>query len=152
MFFHTAYSWFFEVIYYFPHFMAVAFLILLAMTKVPAKRLFFMRTALALTIATVLAHVNRWFYLWPEDPFFASGHMTFSFGIAVSMGLLRPWTLVITLPLLVPFGAELVLLGFHTVVDVLGAIPLVLGVYGILCWLWPLQTTSPPLDTAVNSP
>ena len=150
--FHTTTSWFFEVIYFYPHFLTGCFLVLLLLTKIPARGLFFLRTALVLTVATVLAHVNRWFYLWPADPFFFSGHMTFAFGMAVSMGLLRPWTLTISLPLLVPFGAFLVILGFHTVLDVLAAIPMVLGVYGIIYWLWPLRASSPPLDTVSDSP
>jgi hypothetical protein len=149
---HTAYTWYFEVVYFYPHFMAVVFLIFLLLAKFPAKGRFFLRTLISLIIATTLAHVNRWFYLWPADPFFVSGHMTFSFGVALSLGAIRRWTFAITLPLLVPFGAALVILGFHTVLDVVGAIPLVLVVYGTVDWLWPLRASSPPLDIVVDSP
>jgi hypothetical protein len=125
--------------YYYPHFLALVFLAVLFSSKIPAKGRFFLRVALVLAIATVLAHVNRWFDLWPAHLYFASGHMTFSFGVALSLGLLRPWTLAITLPLLIPFGIALVVLHFHDVVDVLGAIPLVLIVYGIVDRFWTMS-------------
>ncbi len=55
--------WPFELTYYYPHFLAGIFVVTLLLTKVPAKGMFFLRAVLALTIATVLAHVNRLFLL-----------------------------------------------------------------------------------------
>jgi hypothetical protein len=136
--------------YYYPHFMAVVFLLVFFATPVPHKSQFFWRALLALVIATFLAHVNRIFLIVPEYRLFPSGHMTFCLGVALSLGMLRPWTLAITLPLLVPFGAVLVAYGFHSIWDVLGAIPLVLVVYGAVHKLWPLPP-APPLDRGTVS-
>jgi hypothetical protein len=138
--------------YYYPLVMALVFLAGLFSTNVPAKGRFFFRALVALVIAIVLAHTNRWLDLWPAHRYFASGHMTFSLGAALSLGMLRPWTLAITLPLLVPFGMALVALHFHNVWDVLGAIPLVLGVYGIVHRFWSVSPASAPLDRALVSP
>jgi hypothetical protein len=138
--------------YYYPHVMALVFLAGLLSADVPAKGRFFLRALVALVIASVLAHTNRWFDLWPAHRFFASGHMTFCLGVALSLGMLRPWTLAITLPLLVPFGVALVALHFHNVWDVLGAFPLVLGVYLAVDRFWSLSPASPPLDRATVSP
>jgi len=65
--------------------------------------------------------------------------MTFALSMALSLGLLRPSTLWITLPLLIPYGAALVILRFHNLVDVIGAIVIVLGVYGSLDRVWGLS-------------
>ena len=115
--------------YYYPHFIAVVFLAFLFIADVPGKGRFFLRALVALAIATFLAHVNRIFHLDPADLYFPSGHMTFCLGVSVSFAMLRPWTLAITLPFLVLLGVGLVAYHCHTVGDVLGAIPLVLGVY-----------------------
>ncbi len=138
--------------YYYPHVMALAFLATLYFTDLPAKGEFFLRAMAALTIATVLAHVNRWFGIWPDYPFFPSGHMTFCLGLALSLGMLQRWTLVITLPLLIPFAKALNIYGFHTYLDIEGAIPLVLVVYGIVHWFWRIPFARPPLDMAADSP
>ncbi len=135
----------------YPVALMLVFLACLFSAKVPAKGRFFLRALVALVIAVVLAHVNRWFDLWPAHRLFPSGHMTFCLGVALSLGMLRPWSLAITLPLLVPFGVALVALGFHTVWDVLGAIPLVLGVYGVVHKVWRVPPASPPLDSATYS-
>ena len=137
--------------YYYPHVMALVFLACFFSTHVPAKGRFFLRALVALVLAIVLAHANRWFDLWPAHRLFASGHMTFCLGVSLSLGTLRPWTLAITLPLLVPFGVALVALHFHSVWDVLGAVLLVLGVYGIIHRFWSLSPASPPLDRATVS-
>jgi hypothetical protein len=138
--------------YYYPLVMAVVFLAFFFLVDVPGKGRFFVRALVALGIAIALAHVNRVFDFWPPHRFFASGHMTFCFGTALSLGLLRPWTLAITLPLLVPFGVALVAFHFHNAWDVLGAIPLVLVVYGLLHGLWRMSPVLPPLDRATVSP
>ncbi|HEV3271159.1 MAG TPA: hypothetical protein VGZ93_03165 [Candidatus Methylacidiphilales bacterium] len=138
--------------YYYPHLMALIFLVFFFATDVPAKGRFFLRAVTALSIATFLAHANRIFHLYPSLLYFPSGHMTFCLGVALSLGMLRPWTLAISLPLLVPFGAALVALHFHGVWDVLGAIPLVLGVYGIVHWDWNAPMASRPLDRRASYP
>jgi hypothetical protein len=45
----------------------------------------------------------------------------------------------------------LVALHCHDSLDVLGAVPLVLGVYGIVHWAWNMSPSSPPLDRATVS-
>jgi len=135
----------------YPFTLMLVFLACLFFMKVPAKGSFFARALLALVIAVCLAHVNRWFELWPAHRLFPSGHMTFCLGVALSLGMLRTWTLAITLPLLVPFGAALVLLHFHSLWDVLGAVPLVVVVYGIVHRFWIVPPASRPLDSAAYS-
>jgi len=142
----------FLVTYYYPHFLAVVFLACLLWTDVPAKGRFLARTLVALGVATVLAHANRWFDFWPAHRWFASGHMTFSLGLTLSLGMLRFWSLAITLPLLVPFGVALVALHFHDIWDVMGAFPLVLIVYGIVYGRPGVSPSMPPLDRVVVSP
>jgi len=142
----------FLLTYYCPHIMALAFLVFFLAIDVPEKGRFFWRALAAVTIATVLAHLNRWFDLWPAHPYFASGHMTFCLGVTLSVALLRPWSLVITLPVLVALGVALVELHFHRVGDVLGAIPLVLVVYAIVHGMWRIAPALPPLDRAAVSP
>jgi len=65
---------------------------------------------------------------------------------------LRPWTLAVTLPLVVLLGVSMVALHLHTVWDILGAIPLVLVVYGIVQKSWSVSSASPPLDRTPVSP
>ena len=137
---------------YYPHIMAVVFLAVFFSMKVPARWRFFLRALVALVIAIILAHLDRWFHLWPSHPLFPSGHMTFCLGVSLSLGMLLPWTLAITLPLLVPFGMGLIGEHYHSLGDVLGAIPLVLVVYGIVHGLWRISPVSPPLDMAADSP
>lgn len=136
----------------YPFALMLVFLACLIVMPIPAKGRFAARTLGALVIAVALAHVNRTFYLWPSHLLFPSGHMTFCLAVSVSLGLLRLWTLALTLPLLVPFGCALVWLHFHTVGDVLGAIPLVLSLYGIAFRFWLRPEMSPPLDNSPPSP
>jgi hypothetical protein len=138
------------LLYYYPHILAVIFLFVFLTSRLPRKEQFFWRAMLALVLATFLAHVNRIFDIWPAYRLFPSGHMTFCLGVSISLGLLRPWTLAITLPVLVPFGMAMVAWHFHSALDVWGAMPLVLIVYGIVHGLWPLPS-SPPLDRATVS-
>jgi membrane-associated phospholipid phosphatase len=125
------------VTYYYPHFLALVFLAVLWATPMSEKRRFFCRALTALLIALILAHLNRWFDLWPAHRYFASGHMTFCLGLSLSLGRIRPWTLLVTLPLLIPLGIALVMLHFHSVGDVLGAFLIVALVYGGIHRRWP---------------
>jgi hypothetical protein len=124
------------IIYYCPHVMGVIFLAFLFATDIPAKGRFFLRALVALVIATFLAHLNRNFHLYPAYLSFPSGHMTACLGLSLSLGRLRPWTFAFTVPFLVLFGVALVAYHCHTVLDVLGAIPNVLIVYGIIDRFW----------------
>ena len=137
---------------YYPFAIALVFLGCLYTLDIPKKGSFVSRAMVALIIATFLAHVNRIFDLWPAHLLFPSGHTTFCFGVAVSLGMLRPWTLAFTLPLLVVLGVSMVKLHYHTTFDILGAIPLVLVVYGIIHAYWRVSPDSPPLDRATVSP
>ncbi len=130
------------LIYYYPLVMALVFLAGLFSTNVPAKGAFFLRAMVALMIAVFLAHVNRLFDLWPSHLLFPSGHMTFCLGVALSLGMLRPWTLAITLPLVVVLGVCMVILNLHSTLDILGAFPLALIVYGLVHWFWPVSPDS----------
>jgi hypothetical protein len=131
-----------DLTFYFPMVMAAVFLGFLFAIEMPAKGRFFARALVALLIALLLAHLNRIFDFWPEYRYFASGHMTFSLGLAISLGIMRPWTLWITLPVMVPFGVALVAFHFHSVEDVLGAIVIVSCVYGSLERVWGLSPTA----------
>jgi membrane-associated phospholipid phosphatase len=127
--------------------MFLAFHGTLLAVRIPDKGAFWGRAMLALAIAVFLAHVNRIFHFAPGHLLFPSGHTTFCFGLAISLGMLRPWTLAITLPLLVVLGISMVSLGYHTVIDILGAIPLVLIIYGLIHFVWRLPSDA-PLDRA----
>ncbi len=132
------------ITYYMPHVMAAIVLVALVFTPVPSKPRFFVREVLALAVACFIAHINREFELWPAYRYFASGHMSFCLGASLSLGLLRPFTLLITLPLLIPYGSALVLLGFHRAIDVMGAIPIVLLVYALVRRWWRIPFTPIP--------
>jgi membrane-associated phospholipid phosphatase len=140
-----------QLTYYYPHIMAVVFLAFLFTTDIPAKGQFFLRALVPLLMALLLAHINRLFDLWPEHLYFPSGHMTFCLGVSLSFGLLRPWTLAVTLPLLLLFGIALVAFRFHSILDVVGAIPLGLIVYGIVYKCWRPISVMPPLDSRTTS-
>jgi hypothetical protein len=134
------------LIYYFPAVMVAAFFICVAAWSIPGKRRFVVHAIIAAAIAVLISHLNRIFGWYPSHLYFPSGHMTLSLSVATSLALVRPWTLVLTLPILVLFGVELVAHRFHTTSDVLGAIPVVLVVYALVfaAGRWP---GSRPLDS-----
>lgn len=136
----------------YPYAIALAFLGCLYTVDVPEKGSFFARAMVALVIAVFLAHVNRIFDLWPSHRMFPSGHTTLCFGLSLSLGMLRPWTLAITLPLVVVLGVSMVSLHFHTTSDILGAIPLVLIVYGVIHRYWRVPPVSARRAGAAASP
>jgi hypothetical protein len=137
----------YTILYYTPHVMAVIFLVFLFCSDAPKKGRFLARATVAVALASFLAHLNRIFHYDPAYLYFPSGHMTFCFGVSLSLAMLWPWTLCLTLPSLVVFGRELVFYHCHTTSDVLGAIPLVLIVYGIIHALWKFSPVV-PLDSA----
>lgn len=134
----------------YPYIIAIVFCVMLGASKGPAKIQFFLRALVAVGIAVALAHVNRWFRLDPEHLLFPSGHMTFCLGVSISLGMLAPWTLAISLPLLIPMGFGLVEQHYHTTGDVLGAFPLVAIVYGTIHWFWRVPS-APSLDMTADS-
>jgi len=123
---------------YYPVVIALVFLIAVLLTPVPAKGRFLGRALTALFIATLLAHVNRIFGLWPAHLLFPSGHTTFCAGLSWSLAMLRPWTLFLTIPLLICLAVSLVALQLHETMDVIGAFPLVLAIYGPIHAWWRL--------------
>jgi membrane-associated phospholipid phosphatase len=131
-----------DLTFYFPMVMALGFLAGLYTTPIPAKGCFLLRIVVAMLIALLLAHMNRMFELWPAHRYFASGHMTFALGMAIALGMLRPWTLAVTLPLLIPFGEALVALHFHSVEDVVGAVLLVPCIYLCVDRAWGLSPSA----------
>ena len=120
------------LVFYFPAVMVAVFFVCATAWSFPEKRRFLVRAITAATIAVLIAHLDRIFDLYPPHLYFPSGHMTLSLSVAISLGLLRPWSLAVTLPFLVLFGIELVRHRFHTPVDVLGAVPVVLLVYAVV--------------------
>jgi len=134
----------------YPYAIALVFLACLYAMDVPQKGSFALRALVALAIATFLAHVNRIFHLWPSHLLFPSGHTTFCFGLSLSLAMLRPWTLAITLPLLAVLGVSMVSLHFHTTLDILGAIPLVLIVYGVIHKYWRVSPRLLPAQAFVR--
>jgi membrane-associated phospholipid phosphatase len=142
----TSFAAYFTNLY--PLAMVLGFLGTLFVMKIPDKGAFLARAVVALVVAVFLAHVNRIFHLYPRHLLFPSGHTTLCFGLALSFGMLRPWTLLVTLPLLVVLGISMVCLKYHTTIDILGAIPLVLVIYGIVHCTWRLPSDSPLLDRA----
>ena len=124
------------LVYYVPHVATAATLVCVWRWRIPEKRRFVFRTIVAIGIAVLLAHANRLLGLVPAYLDFPSGHMTLCLCLAASLLLLRPWTLVITLPLLAAMGVALVHYHFHSTVDVLGAVPLVLMIYALAFHNW----------------
>jgi len=131
---------------WYPYVIALVFLGCLYDLDVPNKGAFWGRAMVALVVATFLAHVNRIFHLWPSHLLFPSGHTTFCLGLSLSLAMLRPWTLFATLPLVVVLAVSMVYMKYHTTLDIVGAVPLVLIVYGIVHGLWRLPSDSPLLD------
>ena len=138
--------------FWYPITIALVFLGNLWAMDVPNKGAFWGRAMVALVVATFLAHVNRIFHLWPAHLLFPSGHTTFCLGLSLSLAMLRPWTLYLTLPLVAVLAVSMVYKHYHTPLDILGAVPLVLVIYGIVHRVWRLPADSPLLDRWTVSP
>ena len=133
---------------YYPFAIALIFIGTLYRLDLPYKGAFTGRALLALVIATFLAHVNRIWSIVPEHLLFPSGHTTFCSGIAFSLAMLRPLTLYYTVPCTILMACLLVGLGYHEVIDIIGAIPLVIAIYGPIHYFWRLPSDSLLLDRA----
>lgn len=83
---------------------------------------FLAASAVALLVTYLLAHINRWFLLWPANPVFPSGHATFLACAATSIFLVEWRTIFITLPLALGYAVLLVLMKWHSALDVIGAL------------------------------
>jgi len=77
-------------------------------------------TLAALVISYIIAHVDRWFYLWPYHPDFPSGHETFASCIGTALVIEDRRYLWLVLPLLALLGYGLVRAGWHVPSDVAG--------------------------------
>ena len=99
-------------------------LIVVAWAKHPKRiaALRFLGVSLAgLLIACLLAHTNRLLHLWKSHLVFPSGHMSFYVSVATSLVLADRRWIFVTVPGAIGFGFLLVLLGYHSWLDVVGA-------------------------------
>jgi len=92
---------------------------------------FFLKSVAALVGSFVLAHLNRWLPLLPDGLFCPSGHMTFYTSLSISLWLLNPGSILLTIPLGCFYAWLVVHLGFHPWPDVFQAL-----VLGFACTLW----------------
>ncbi len=88
---------------------------------------FFGHAFLSLLLSFVLGRVNDTFNIWPGFPLdpgkyeFPSGHMCYAVSMATSLVMLSRRFLFFVIPLLLFYGALMVLLRFHGWIDVIGA-------------------------------
>ena len=90
------------------------------------------RAGLALLVTFLLAHINHWMPLWRDHRGFPSGHMTFFLTIATSFFLLDRRSALLTVPAAALYGWLIVFLGYHSWLDLLGALALAIPVT-LLC-------------------
>lgn len=90
------------------------------------------RAGLALLVTYLLAHLNHWMPLWRDHRGFPSGHMTFFLTLATSFFLLDRRSALLTVPAAALYGWLIVFLGYHTWLDLLGALALAVPVT-LLC-------------------
>ena len=83
---------------------------------------FVARSGLALLVTFLIAHINRWMPLWRDHRAFPSGHMTFFLTVATSFFLLSRRSAMFTVPLALLYGWLIVFLGYHSWLDLLGAL------------------------------
>lgn len=74
----------------------------------------------AIIISYVLAHVNRWFGLWPAHPYFPSGHETFASCCWTVLTLLDRRSAIPAIVALALLAYSLVIAGWHGRLDVVG--------------------------------
>ncbi|HEY9084752.1 MAG TPA: phosphatase PAP2 family protein [Candidatus Tyrphobacter sp.] len=75
-------------------------------------------TLWAVVISFTLAHVNRWFDLWPAHPYFPSGHETLAACLATAAALEDRRLALLAFPLLALLGYALVRSGWHDRMEV----------------------------------
>ena len=89
---------------------------------------FVSRFGLALMATFLIAHLNHWTPLWRDHRAFPSGHMTFFLTVATSFFLLSRRSAILTVPLARLYGWLIVFLGYHSWLDLLGALLLAVPV------------------------
>jgi hypothetical protein len=95
-------------------------------------------TLWAIALSYVLAHVNRWFALWPAYPNFPSGHMTFASCVWTELVALDRRYAFAAVPALAVLGYELFHAGWQGRVDIAGGVVLGPLVMLALRRLWKL--------------
>lgn len=98
--------------------------------RAPGTRAHATATVLAVVVSYLLAHVNRWFGLWPAHPNFPSGHETFASCVSVMLVQLDSRFLWLVVPILAVLGYLLVVSGWHSRSEVLGGFVLGVAVAG----------------------
>lgn len=106
-----------------------------------APREFWLRSALGIGLAVVLAESGKRYQIWPGHFSFPSGHQSFALAAIVSLAARDLRWLWLGLPVSLLMSWALVRAGFHTPVDVVGAW-LIGPPCALLCHLWKRQ--SPP--------
>ncbi len=91
-------------------------------------RPFLFRFGLALLITYVFSHLHQWLHWWRNLGDFPSGHMAFYFTVATSFFLLDRRSVWLTVPLALLYGWLIVFLGYHTWLDLVGALVLAVPV------------------------
>jgi len=82
---------------------------------------FVARSACALLLTFILAHLNRWAHLSTVYPTFPSGHMTFFASLATSLFLIEYRSVFLTIPCGLLYGLLIVVLSYHPWIDLAGA-------------------------------
>ncbi len=77
-------------------------------------------TLAAVVISGILAHVNRWLFLWKSHPNFPSGHETFAACVGTALVALDRRYLPLSLAICVVLGYALVRAGWHGRLEVAG--------------------------------
>lgn len=89
---------------------------------------FLFRFGLALLSTYILSHLHQWFHWWKNLGDFPSGHMAFFFTVATSFFLLDRRSALFTVPVALLYGWLIVFLGYHSWIDLLGALVLAVPV------------------------
>lgn len=94
------------------------------LVRIPSglKVRFLLRCIASLALSLLIVHLIRWLHLWPACPLFPSGHMTFYVALAASLFLRDKGSLVFTFPLGFFYAWLIVRLGFHSWIDLIGAL------------------------------
>ena len=98
-----------------------------SIARIPGRKCalaFMSRCGLSLLATFFIAHVNHWMPLWRDHRGFPSGHMTFYLTVATSFFLLSRRSALFTAPLALLYGWLIVFLGYHSWLDLLGALVL----------------------------
>lgn len=121
--------------------------LLLALERGGPKRAwpFWLRWVVALAVAVSLAELGKKFQVWPGHSGFPSGHTTFAATCSTALVLRRgAWWLVPGLALTGLMMASLVIAGWHTIPDTLGALALAVGVTTLVWRVFPQKSSMPP--------